>query len=473
MTFISYSFLFLFSIVMAFRLILKRENQKFVYLGIIIIASAIFYSWLTPWYLLILVFTSGVDYFAANKISRLPLGHPQRSLWLFISLAVNLSILFFFKYFDFSLKLAKGAIGPTNFYIPEIKPLNLVLPIGISFYTFEAISYTVDIYKKRIKPAKTPAHYMLFIGFFPHLVAGPIVRAREFLYQIDRRRPPRLGVAASGLYLMIRGFFSKMVIADNVGPMVDKMWGPAALPHASGLLGLVAALLFGIQIYADFDGYTSIARGAAALLGFHLPLNFNAPYIAGSFKNFWERWHITLSRWIRDYLYVPLGGNKVSKVRTYVNLMGVMLLGGLWHGAGTTYLFWGGIHGSALAIERALGMQDHSPKRPWILTAFWFLIVQIFVFIAWIFFRAQDLPQARQILKNIFSSHYVPLDTNFIRKALFLCLPVLAVHLRILFAEKNWLPRPQFYEKFFLAAVMLYGIITFYGATYGFIYFQF
>jgi D-alanyl-lipoteichoic acid acyltransferase DltB (MBOAT superfamily) len=331
MSFVSYSFGLLFLAIFFVRMALDPVRHKGAYLAAVIVASFVFYAWLVPAYVLVLLTTSGVDYLAAARMPALAPGSGGRKALLVVSLAVNLGMLAFFKYFDFA---AGNVVALLQTFGLRLSPphLELALPLGISFYTFESMSYTIDVYRDRIQPVRRLRDYVLFIGFFPHLVAGPIVRARDFLYQIERTRRPRLRVVTYGAYLMIRGFFLKLVVADNLATIVDAHWPRAGAENANASLTLAIAVMFGLQILCDFDGYTSIARGGAYILGFRLPVNFRAPYLAGTFRSFWQRWHITLSRWLRDYLYVPLGGNRGSRLRTYANLLTVMLLGGLWHG---------------------------------------------------------------------------------------------------------------------------------------------
>ncbi len=252
--------------------------------------------------------------------------------------------------------------------------------MGISFYTFQTLSYTIDVYRGELAPVRSFWQFILFISFFPQLVAGPIVRASEFLPQMARPRRLRLRVFYEGVWLVIGGLFLKMVCADNLAAYVDEHWHRGSAAGGDATMSLWLGVMFSGQIFADFCGYSTIARGLGYLLGYRFPLNFDAPYIAATFKNFWERWHITLSRWLRDYLYVPLGGNRGSRARTYVNLLTVMLLGGLWHGAAYTYIVWGAIHGAvpgagagaATAPARrrlpgAVGRERHGPwpcRRP-------------------------------------------------------------------------------------------------------------
>ena len=296
----------------------------------------------------------------------------SKKIFLIISLAGNLGVLGFFKYADFGIEQFNSVMTSLGFSI-EMSFLELALPIGISFYTFQTISYTVDIYRGQLTPCKSLREFAIFVSFFPQLVAGPILRAKYFLPQlrekiekfksVDTIRQIRLqdSNVKFGVTLMAFGFFKKMFIADNIAPFVDSIFAnPIGLESFTIILGTIA---FGIQIYADFSGYSDIAIGAAMILGFKIPLNFNKPYFAISPSDFWRRWHISLSSWLRDYLYIPLGGNKKSFNRTYLNLFVVMFLGGLWHGASWNFVIWGMLHGLYLAVHKIITNKIPSLKN--------------------------------------------------------------------------------------------------------------
>jgi alginate O-acetyltransferase complex protein AlgI len=281
-------------------------------------------------------------------------------------------------------------------------------------------------------------------------------------------------VAYEGGWLIVQGFFLKMVCADNLAVYVDEHWDRAAEPASGSAFALWAALMFSGQIFADFAGYSNIARGTAYLLGYRLPVNFDAPYIAASFKNFWERWHITLSRWLRDYLYVGLGGNRRGRLRTYVNLMLVMVLGGLWHGAAYTFLAWGALHGGALALERLLGL--HRSDRGWArssaVRAAWFVVVQSLVLAAWVCFRSRSIDEAQQLLGNIAAFDHWAIGTMELAGLLFL-LPLAVLHAHAWLRERHLVMPLQPPYRAALAASMVYAIVTLYAGTADFIYFQF
>jgi len=471
MSFVSYSFGLLFLAIFFVRMALDPVRHKGAYLAAVIVASFVFYAWLVPAYVLVLLTTSGVDYLAAARMPALAPGSGGRKALLVVSLAVNLGMLAFFKYFDFA---AGNVVALLQTFGLRLSPphLELALPLGISFYTFESMSYTIDVYRDRIQPVRRLRDYVLFIGFFPHLVAGPIVRARDFLYQIERTRRPRLRVVTYGAYLMIRGFFLKLVVADNLATIVDTHWPRAGAENANASLTLAIAVMFGLQILCDFDGYTSIARGAAYILGFRLPVNFRAPYLAGTFRSFWQRWHITLSRWLRDYLYVPLGGNRGSRLRTYANLLTVMLLGGLWHGANYTFLAWGALHGFALAGERLLGLDDQR-TRPRAVRIAWLLVVQAVVLVGWIFFRSASVDGALGILRKLVAGPYRPIEPLLLLQMSLFALPPIAGHVTAWVQERYGVRDRSLVGRGLLAATMLYATCVASGRNNAFIYFQF
>jgi D-alanyl-lipoteichoic acid acyltransferase DltB (MBOAT superfamily) len=470
MTFTSLEFAALLAIVLGIRLTLGRTKQEDGYIWALTIASLIFYAWYIPWHVTLLLLIAILNFGAALGISMQKVGSPARKALMIGAVGTNLLLLGFFKYGNFILSSAYDLAGiPAG--TPGGRLLNVALPIGISFYTFHAISYTVDVYRGRTRVLTDIRSFLLYLCFFPQLVAGPITRAREFLYQIPRKRRLSRRVVSEGLYLMIRGFFMKMVVADNISPVVDKYWPVAGGPDGGAYISLSVIVLFSMQIFADFSGYTDIARGVAYLLGYRLPLNFNCPYISASFSEFWRRWHISLSSWLRDYLYVPLGGNRISRVRTYVNLLIVMVLGGLWHGAAFTFLLWGAIHGAALAVERLLGWQR---LARWWQRLLWAVAVQVVVLIAWTYFRATSVAEANTILANVITlSHGGPIEMS-LRPAFLYAVPVLTMHLRGFLRERRLLAAPGLIETGLWAAVMAYAAMTLYGRTPGpFIYFQF
>jgi alginate O-acetyltransferase complex protein AlgI len=486
MNFVSYAFLVLILLAILSRLTIGRNSNTSVYLSSLLFFSLIFYAWHTPIYLFLLLFTTFVNYSTAFKIQRENNSQQTRKLYLIITLIINLGILGYFKY----TYLALDFIGNTLNLIPASEnwreQLQIILPIGISFYTFQAISYSVDVYRGTIKPENSFKRLLLYISFFPQLVAGPIIRARDFLYQFDRPRKLHCSTILEGCYLIISGLFLKIVVSDYIGDFLSgkyDFWGSAINENASATHAWFAAFLFSIQIFGDFAGYTSIARGIAYLFGFQIQINFNNPYLARSFSDFWRRWHISLSQWLREYLYIPLGGNKKGKTRTYINLILVMLLGGLWHGAAWTFIAWGGIHGLALAIERLLGINNTGNKHGFFLNGLkgicWFLIVQITLLLTWTMFRADSFSDAFAIYSNMFGGKFRLLDWNdnehFARESMALALSLLVIimHARAFLSEITSLKPYYIFERAMASAFMLYCIFTIYAKSNQFIYFQF
>lgn len=337
-----------------------------------------------------LLLSTVVDYWCGNAIYKS--NHPpRRKAFLILSLVVNLGLLAFFKYSGYFVDLINTyahtdfkainfmAVFANNWFGADFDIYEIMLPVGISFYTFQTLSYTIDIYRKEIEPAKNIIDFGFFVTFFPQLVAGPIVRAADFIPQIYKKfslTREQLGIA---IYLILAGLFKKTVVSDYISVnFVDRVFDDPNL--YSGFSNLMAVYGFSVQIYCDFSGYSDMAIGLAALLGFQLPLNFTSPYKSVSITDFWRRWHISLSSWLRDYLYISLGGNRKGKVRTYINLMITMLLGGLWHGAATKFIIWGGLHGGALALHK-VWMQSKQ-KGAWVFSG----LLGITALILWIWY---------------------------------------------------------------------------------------
>jgi alginate O-acetyltransferase complex protein AlgI len=356
----------------------------------ILLASYVFYAWWDWRFVFLLAASTIVNHVLALAIHRAQ-AQAARKAFLALALSFDLGLLAYFKYTNFFLSSIDNTLG-TSWIV------HVTLPVGISFYTFMAISYVMDTYRRELVPTSF-ARFAVFQAFFPHLVAGPIVRASELLPQLERPRDPRKVDNGRAFFLILSGLFLKVVIANHLAShIVDDVF--AAPNQHSSLEVLVAVYAYAVQIFADFCGYTNIAIGIALLLGFSFPQNFNSPYAAVSLQDFWRRWHMTLSRWLRDYLYIPLGGNRKGRLLTYRNVLATMLLGGLWHGAAWTFVVWGGIHGLGLAIERALGIRPTSPVARWVGRIVTFNIVCF----AWIFFRADSFGRAGQILERLFTA---------------------------------------------------------------------
>lgn len=364
-------------------------------MGWLLLASCYFYMSWNPYLILLILFSASVDYITARLLSHVVSMWKRRAL-LILSVTVNLGLLAFFKYTNF---LISTAIGTLNLFGFENDPLVLaiILPLGISFYTFETISYIVDVYRRRIEPVRNLLDYALYIMFFPHLVAGPIVRPHEFLPQIGQRKRWNWDRLQLGAQFFVVGLFKKAAIADQLATIVDPVFAePAQFGSAAVWL---AVLCYACQIYCDFSGYSDMAVGLAHMLGFKLPRNFNLPYLAESITDFWRRWHITLSSWLRDYLYIPLGGNRHGTWMTYRNLLLTMLLGGLWHGANWTFVAWGFYHGLLLSLHKAI------PWPRWMAAPVFRPLFGVGTFllvcIGWVFFRAQTFADAATILNRM------------------------------------------------------------------------
>ena len=395
-----------------------RDQNRFL-----LAVSYLFYGAWDWRFLALLVGSTVIGYTAGIALEGTE--DPARRRAIVISrVALNLAILAVFKYANFFLSSAVAGLDALGLSATE-PSLRIILPIAISYYTFEEISYTVDIYRRDIRACRDPVAYGLFVAFFPKLVAGPILRPRELLPQIEqpRMRPDGERVL-SALGLLLWGLVKKVVIADTLAQLANEIY---SRPGSQSGLGLaVGTLCFAGQIYGDFSGYTDMARGAARLLGFELPLNFRQPYLSSSLTAFWRTWHISLSSWLRDYLYIPLGGNRRGLNRTMVNLLTVMVLGGLWHGAGWTFLIWGAIHGVALGVERLSGRAVDNTEAvarwrdlPRILATF------AVVCLAWVFFRAPTVGEAWTIVVRIVT--LAPGDTMWTAAVMVLLLGLVLV----------------------------------------------
>jgi len=371
----------------------------------IIAASYVFYGWWDWRFVLLLAASTVVNQGFAVAIHRQRPGALRKWL-LAVDVAFNLGVLTYFKYYDFFLSSAQNGLARLGLQLsPHL--LAVTLPVGISFFTFMALSYVIDVYRGDFQPTSF-VKFAAYLSFFPHVVAGPIVRARELVPQLRTPRDPRRIDASRAFFLIASGLFLKVVVANYLAThVVDEVFGTP--DRYSSLDTLVAVYAYAVQIFADFCGYTNMAIGIALLLGFEFPQNFDNPYTALSLRDFWRRWHMTLSRWLRDYLYIPLGGNRKGTLRTYVNLMLVMLLGGLWHGAAWTFVVWGGIHGVGLAWEhwladrrRARGLEAVVPSRAG--RAWRRLLTFNVVCLAWIFFRSESIGEAFHIIGRLFTA---------------------------------------------------------------------
>lgn len=390
MLFQSLTFFLCFAAVFALYWGLRSNRLRML---VLLAASCAFYMSWGPWFIIVVAVSTTVDFVAARRIEAAPTQRRRRA-WLTLAIAVNLVLLASFKYSGFLADQVCGALNLAGFGL-EPPRFTLLMPLGISFYTFEAISYVVDVYHGRIRAERNPLHYALFIMFFPHLISGPIIRAGEFLPQVRRTKvfnPIRLVVGAQFLVI---GLFKKIVIADRLALVVDPVFADPA-KYGTGALW-IAWLSYAVQVYCDFSGYSDMAIGLAHAFGFRLPANFRMPYFAPNIAEFWQRWHISLSNWLRDYLYIPLGGNRHGRVRTALNLALVMFLGGLWHGPNWTFAAWGLYQGLLLAVHRVAPFPATRLLRP--LTA---LATFSAFSLGWVLFRAASFADARTVFGRMF-----------------------------------------------------------------------
>src|SRR5438876_1761503 len=414
MLFHTWVFFVFFLIVYSVYLVVKRNNRLMNLW--LMLASYTFYGWWNPYYLLLLFGTSAIDYLMVLAMER---SQKTRKLWLVISLVSNFGFLAYFKYSGFiteNLNTFLTTLGspyqlPDPIYYPN-RLLGLlgvpeshffesvILPIGISFHTFQSMSYTIDAYRGTIRTERSIIRFLTFVSFFPQLVAGPIERAGNLLPQLQKTPQITRQDITDGLSLFLVGFFKKVALADYLSKYVDLVYGNPAIHQSPALL--LATVAFGWQIYFDFSGYTDMARGLARTMGFRLMLNFNNPYTATGLGDFWARWHISLSTWFKDYLYFPLGGNRRGKLRTYFNMFITMVISGIWHGAAWTFVVWGALHALGRCSTRELEETNFYRRRiPAFLKQAW---VFAFVTLTWVFFRAQSLTDAWLIIRRIFTA---------------------------------------------------------------------
>lgn len=401
MLFNSGIFLAFFAIVYTLYLLLNgRVRWQNV---LLLLASYYFYGRWDWRFLSLIVISTLVDFFVGRAMGAVPaVNQVKRKRLLAVSMIVNLGILGFFKYFNFFAASFADLVALFGFNA-DFVTLNIILPVGISFYTFQTMSYTIDIYRQEMQPTQNLLDFAVFVAFFPQLVAGPIERAINLLPQVARPRRITPEHINTGFYLIIWGFFKKMVIADNVGMLADSVFN-VYWSH-QGLTIILGVLAFALQIYGDFSGYSDIARGISRLMGFELMVNFRLPYFALNPTDFWQRWHVSLSTWLRDYLYIPLGGSRQGQWRTYRNLTLTMLLGGLWHGAAWNFVIWGGFHGAILIVYRLLEKRPIH-RNPWggeynkLTVLVRMMLMFCLTLVGWLIFRARSVDQIVYMLTN-------------------------------------------------------------------------
>jgi len=437
---------------------------------LLLVASYVFYaSWNVAFLPLLAVITL-VDYGCALWMERFTTPS-RRKVFLILSIGVNLGFLGYFKYFNFLATLLAEALGVS----PASYTMSIILPIGISFHTFQSISYIVDVYRGEQKAIRNLVDYALFIAFFPQLVAGPIVRAGEFFADFYTWRKPDSEEVLRGVLWMLIGLCKKMVFADQFAQISDTYFGGLAT-HPGAVAAWSGVFSFAMQIFFDFSGYTDMAIGMALLLGFHFPVNFMRPYLAFSITDFWHRWHISLSRWLRDYLYIPLGGNRGGSFQTYRNLLLTMLLGGLWHGASFNFIIWGGYHGALLGIERAAGRKQFMGTPGALLYPFRALLTFTLVSVGWVFFRAVTLDDSLYVIGQMFTGSWGL--SGLLIPIWLLCFVGFALLIAI--AEERWewierLPRGSAwaYAALLIALMLSVEVIGVTEKAVPFIYFQF
>ena len=396
-------FIFLFTGFMyVYFLVYKHHRAKTTFVTLF---SLYFYYKSSGIYFLLLILSAVVDYSLANAIFKAESKSKKRVI-LVLSLVLNLGMLAYFKYTNFFYSII------CDITAQSFSPLSIFLPVGVSFFTFQSLSYTIDIYRSTLKPVKSFLDYAFFVSFFPQLVAGPIVRAADFIPQIFKPLKVTDEMIGRGVFLIASGVIKKVVIADFISTnFVDRIFDHPTL--YTGLENLFGVYGYALQIYCDFSGYSDMAIGIALLMGFHFKINFDSPYQSKNISEFWRRWHISLSTWLKDYLYISLGGNRKGKIRTYINLLITMLLGGLWHGAGFRFVLWGAMHGIALAIHKLylevfpVKTENSNPLRKFIISTFSILITFHFVCFCWIFFRADNMETATQMIRQI-AFHFNP-----------------------------------------------------------------
>ena len=399
MLFTSFEFLIFFACFFALYWTLRGSYRVLLCL----VASYFFYGWWNPLFCLLLLWSTLLDFCVGQALSKSQ-NEAWRRLLITVSVSSNLILLGVFKYFNFFAEGLEALLVSVGM-VADWPTLNIILPVGISFYTFQSISYTVDVYLRKIKVENNLLNFAAFVALFPQLVAGPIVRAESFLPQLRSDRIFDWRNCEDGFAQVLLGFFKKVVVADSAALVVDSVFS-GAVGHSSFNI-MLGVILYAFQIYGDFSGYSDIAIGTARMLGFDFPCNFRFPYFATSFSDFWTRWHISLSSWLRDYLYIPLGGNRLGKWMTYRNLLITMLLGGLWHGANWTFVCWGAMHGFLLILQREFSrfkIFGVSPRLSWLIQPIQVACVFALVCVTWVFFRSSTFEQAWDILGRIFST---------------------------------------------------------------------
>ncbi len=431
MIFSSGLFWVLFILFIPVYAMLKRSRWQMIVF--VVLFSLYFYYKSSGLFFLMLLGTSLVDWLVSRWMAKLR-GQRARLALMWTSIILSLSILGYFKYANFFLWNWNAMVG-ANF-----QPLDIILPVGISFYTFQSISYVVDVYKRKIRPTRTWLEYLFFLSFFPALVAGPIVRADYFLPQLEKNKSATTAEIWGGLWLIIIGIFKKAIVADYISQYNDLIFNDPSL--YTGVQTLMGVLGYTMQIYCDFSGYSDMAIGIALIMGFKLGLNFDSPYQSRNLTEFWRRWHISLSSWLRDYLYIPLGGNRKGTFRTYLNNFLTMLIGGLWHGAAWKFVFWGAMHGVGLAVHKACKPILKKIPDNWFTIFIFWLITFVYVSLLWVFFRAASFSDSVLIIQNIFVDFQWNQIPQFFEVRMVWCIMMLALIVAH-FVPQSWADKVQ------------------------------
>ncbi|MDN5203075.1 MBOAT family protein [Fulvivirgaceae bacterium BMA10] len=473
MLFNSIAFLVFLPVVFILYWFIVNKNLK-VQNFFLVVASYVFYGWWDWRFLSLIVISSSIDFIVGQFLGKEERKN-KRKLLLSISILANLGFLGFFKYFNFFVESLRSSLETIGVHA-ELTTLHIILPVGISFYTFQTMSYTIDLYKRKIEPCHDWMAFFAFVSFFPQLVAGPIERAKHLLPQFYKIRRFDYSRAVTGSRLILWGMFKKIVIADRLAEYVNLVYNHPQ--DHQGITVILATIFFAFQIYCDFSGYSDIAIGVARLFGFDLMTNFRTPYFSASIKEFWSRWHISLSTWFRDYVYIPLGGNRASTPRWIYNLMMTFLVSGLWHGANWTFVIWGFIHGSINAIEALWSKyKPFNLRLPHLIRVF---ITFTIVCFAWIFFRANHVQDAFLLIQNAFN---ISFDWDSIKLiAVFNFMILLLLISLLIFVElvmqsdfikrKVFVYQPVRYLAYSMV-IMIMALLGVFQNEQDFIYFQF
>ena len=470
-------FFFLFlGFLIVYRALRKQLLARLIYVTLF---SLYFYYKSSGLFFLLLLFVATSDFCIGQCLSRTVIQW-KRKAWVVLSLCIDLGLLCYFKYFNFLREICYSIVNETD----KFEPLDIFLPVGISFFTFQSISYVIDIYRGRIEAIRRWIDYVFYVSFFPQLVAGPIVRARDFLPQIYKNPVITHAQFGEGLFLVLCGLFKKSVISDYISlNFVDRIFdAPLLYTGVENLLGVYG---YALQIYCDFSGYSDMAIGIALLLGFRFNINFDSPYQSATITEFWRRWHISLSSWLKDYLYISLGGNRKGKFRTYLNLFITMLLGGLWHGASVSFILWGAWHGIALAIHKFVMGRFSSFKQVGTEMKPWRRVLGIIftfhlVCLGWILFRADSMQTVGEILTQIGTNFHPEVFMQFIHGYKGVCLLMIIGYI-LHFMPKQWENRMQrivtdspLFVQAVILALAIFTVVQFKSAgVQPFIYFQF